>query len=67
VVDLVEEGFDFAVRLARLSNLSRVSRPLTSTCLVDSRGQPTKLPYGKLSEGDQRALTGAEGGTEGVI
>lgn len=67
MVDLVEEGFDFAVRIARLPNLSRVSRPLTSTCLVDARGQPTNLSYGKLSESDQRALMGSEGGTEGVI
>lgn len=34
VVDLVEEGFDMAVRIARLPNSSLVSRPLTSTRLV---------------------------------
>jgi DNA-binding transcriptional LysR family regulator len=49
VVDLVEEGFDLAVRIARLPNSSLVSRPLTSTRLVlcaspaylRRRGQPT--------------------------
>jgi DNA-binding transcriptional LysR family regulator len=49
VVDLVEEGFDLAVRIARLPNSSLVSRPLTSTRLVlcaspaylRKRGQPT--------------------------
>ncbi len=48
VVDLVEEGFDMAVRIARLPNSSLVSRPLTSTRLVlcaspaylHARGQP---------------------------
>jgi DNA-binding transcriptional LysR family regulator len=48
VVDLVEEGFDLAVRIARLPNSSLVSRPLTSTRLVlcaspdyvRMRGQP---------------------------
>lgn len=34
VVDLVEEGFDMAVRIARLPNSSLVSRRLTSTRLV---------------------------------
>jgi DNA-binding transcriptional LysR family regulator len=34
VVDLVEEGFDLAVRIARLPNSSLVSRLLTSTRLV---------------------------------
>ena len=34
VVDLVEEGFDMAVRIARLPNSSLVSRPLTSTRMV---------------------------------
>jgi DNA-binding transcriptional LysR family regulator len=34
VVDLVEEGFDMAVRIARLPSSSLVSRPLTSTRLV---------------------------------
>ncbi len=34
VVDLVEEGFDMAVRIARLSNSSLVSRQLTSTRMV---------------------------------
>jgi DNA-binding transcriptional LysR family regulator len=34
VVDLVEEGFDLAVRIARLPNSSLVSRQLTSTRLV---------------------------------
>ena len=34
LVDLVEEGFDMAVRIARLPNSSLVSRPLTSTRLV---------------------------------
>ena len=34
VVDLVEEGFDMAVRIARLPNSSLVSRQLTSTRLV---------------------------------
>ena len=49
VVDLVEEGFDMAVRIARLPNSSLVSRPLTSTRMVlcaspaylHARGQPT--------------------------
>jgi DNA-binding transcriptional LysR family regulator len=49
VVDLVEEGFDMAVRIARLPSSSLVSRPLTSTRLVlcaspaylRKRGQPT--------------------------
>lgn len=49
VVDLVEEGFDMAVRIARLPNSSLVSRPLTTTRLVlcaspaylKSRGQPS--------------------------
>jgi DNA-binding transcriptional LysR family regulator len=49
VVDLVEEGFDLAVRIARLPNSSLVSRPLTSTRMVlcaspaylRSHGQPT--------------------------
>lgn len=49
VVDLVEEGFDMAVRIARLPNSSLVSRPLTSTRLVlcaspaylRARGEPT--------------------------
>jgi DNA-binding transcriptional LysR family regulator len=49
VVDLVEEGFDLAVRIARLPNSSLVSRPLSSTRMVlcasptylDSRGRPT--------------------------
>jgi DNA-binding transcriptional LysR family regulator len=49
VVDLVEEGFDMAVRIARLPNSSLVSRPLTSTRMVlcasptylRTRGQPT--------------------------
>ena len=49
VVDLVEEGFDMAVRIARLPNSSLVSRPLTSTRMVlcaspaylHTRGQPT--------------------------
>jgi DNA-binding transcriptional LysR family regulator len=49
VVDLVEEGFDMAVRIARLPNSSLVSRPLTSTRLVlcaspaylQARGQPS--------------------------
>ncbi len=48
VVDLVEEGFDLAVRIARLPNSSLVSRQLTSTRLVlcaspaylQARGQP---------------------------
>ena len=48
VVDLVEEGFDMAVRIARLPNSSLVSRPLASTRLVlcaspaylHARGQP---------------------------
>lgn len=48
VVDLVEEGFDLAVRIARLPNSSLVSRPLTSTRLVlcaspaylQARGEP---------------------------
>lgn len=34
VVDLVEEGFDMAVRIGRLPASSLVSRPLTSTRLV---------------------------------
>ena len=34
VVDLVEEGFDMAVRIARLPNSSLVSRRLTSTRMV---------------------------------
>ncbi len=34
VVDLVEEGFDMAVRIGRLPTSSLVSRPLTSTRLV---------------------------------
>jgi DNA-binding transcriptional LysR family regulator len=34
VVDLVDEGYDFAVRIARLPSSSLVSRPLTSTRLV---------------------------------
>ncbi|MCL4745280.1 MAG: LysR family transcriptional regulator [Burkholderiaceae bacterium] len=34
VVDLVEEGFDLAVRIARLPNSSLVNRPLTSTRIV---------------------------------
>ena len=34
VVDLVEEGFDMAVRIARLPNSSLISRPLTSTRMV---------------------------------
>jgi DNA-binding transcriptional LysR family regulator len=34
VVDLVEEGFDMAVRIARLPSSSLVSRPLTSTRMV---------------------------------
>ncbi|WP_310734433.1 LysR family transcriptional regulator [Ideonella livida] len=34
VVDLVEEGYDLAVRIARLPNSSLVSRALTSTRLV---------------------------------
>lgn len=34
VVDLVEEGFDMAVRVARLPNSSLVSRALTSTRVV---------------------------------
>ena len=49
VVDLVEEGFDLAVRIARLPNSSLVSRTLTSTRMVlcaspaylHARGQPT--------------------------
>ena len=49
VVDLVEEGFDLAVRIARLPDSSLVSRPLASTRLVlcasptylHARGQPT--------------------------
>ena len=49
VVDLVEEGFDMAVRIARLPNSSLVSRQLTSTRLVlcaspaylQARGTPT--------------------------
>ncbi|ODV04287.1 MAG: LysR family transcriptional regulator [Rubrivivax sp. SCN 70-15] len=48
VVDLVEEGFDMAVRIARLPNSSLVSRQLTSTRMVlcasptylRARGQP---------------------------
>lgn len=48
VVDLVEEGFDMAVRIARLPNSSLVSRTLTSTRIVlcaspaylQTRGQP---------------------------
>ncbi|RDE51650.1 MAG: LysR family transcriptional regulator [Candidatus Accumulibacter meliphilus] len=34
VVDLVEEGFDMAVRIARLPNSTLISRQLTSTRLV---------------------------------
>lgn len=34
LVDLVEEGFDLAVRVARLEPSSLISRPLTSTRLV---------------------------------
>jgi DNA-binding transcriptional LysR family regulator len=34
VVDLVDEGYDFAVRIARLPSSSLVSRPLASTRLV---------------------------------
>jgi len=49
VVDLVEEGFDIAVRIARLANSTLVSRPLTSTRMVlcaspayvRKRGKPT--------------------------
>jgi len=49
VVDLVEEGFDLAVRIARLPNSSLVSRPLSSTRMVlcaspaylESRGRPS--------------------------
>ena len=49
VVDLVEEGFDMAVRIARLPNSSLVSRQLTSTRMVlcaspaylRERGTPT--------------------------
>ncbi len=49
VVDLVEEGFDMAVRIARLANSSLVSRQLTSTRMVlcasptylKTHGQPT--------------------------
>ena len=49
VVDLVEEGFDMAVRIARLPNSSLVSRALASTRLVlcaspaylQARGWPT--------------------------
>jgi len=49
VVDLVEEGFDMAVRIARLANSTLVSRPLTSTRMVlcaspayvRKRGKPT--------------------------
>ena len=49
VVDLVEEGFDMAVRIARLPNSTLVSRPLTSTRMVlcaspayvRKRGKPT--------------------------
>lgn len=48
VVDLVEEGFDMAVRIGRLTNSSLVSRQLTSTRMVlcaspaylHSRGSP---------------------------
>lgn len=48
VVDIVEDGFDMAVRIARLPNSSLVSRTLTSTRLVlcaspaylRARGQP---------------------------
>ena len=48
VVDLVDEGFDMAVRIARLPSSSLVSRPLTSTRMVlcaspaylKARGQP---------------------------
>jgi len=49
MVDLVEEGFDMAVRIARLPNSSLISRPLTSTRMVlcaspaylHARGRPT--------------------------
>ncbi len=49
VVDLVEEGFDLAVRIARMPNSSLVIRPLTSTRMVlcaspaylRARGHPT--------------------------
>jgi len=49
VVDLVEEGFDLAVRIARLPNSSLVSRQITSTRLVlcaspaylQAHGEPT--------------------------
>jgi DNA-binding transcriptional LysR family regulator len=49
LVDLVEEGFDLAVRIARLPNSSLVSRPLSSTRMVlcaspaylNLRGKPT--------------------------
>jgi DNA-binding transcriptional LysR family regulator len=34
VIDIVEEGFDLAVRIARLPDSSLVSRPLTSTRMV---------------------------------
>ncbi len=76
VVDLVEEGFDLAVRIARLPNSSLVSRQLTSTRLVlcaspaylQARGQPRHpasasrvLAYGALfSMGDQWEFTGPE-------
>jgi DNA-binding transcriptional LysR family regulator len=48
VVDLVDEGFDMAVRIAQLPNSSLISRPLTSTRMVlcaspdylRARGQP---------------------------
>lgn len=34
LVDLVDEGYDLAVRIARLQVSSLVSRPLTSTRLI---------------------------------
>ena len=57
VVDLVEEGFDMAVRIARLPNSSLVSRPLTSTRLVLC----ASLAYILFSMGDQWEFTGSEG------